>query len=272
MKRHLLFLLHAILLMFLTDAAQAGQSVIRILHINDFHGFAEPYKPYGSDEMLGGISFLAAEAERLSKEKPTLLLAAGDMIQGANWTNMFLGESVIELMNEMQVNRPLRNRQAWGRIDLTTHFSVDNAIFILLDSQIVQHKRKIEGEQYDWLENLLANSTKKHKFVFLHHPMYPEKGKGHNYGRSLDKYPKQRDRLQSLFVRYKVTAVFEGHEHLYLRKKINGIMHIITGGGGAPLYAEEKDGGFYHFIRITVNGDKVVGEVVDLEGRVKDSF
>jgi len=102
MKRHFLFLLSAILLIFLTDAAQAGQSVIRILYVNDFHGFAEPYKPYGSDEMLGGVSFLAAEAERLRKEKPTLFLAAGDMIQGANWANMFLGESVIELMNEMR--------------------------------------------------------------------------------------------------------------------------------------------------------------------------
>jgi len=102
MKRHFLFLLSAILLIFLTAAAQAGQSVIRILHINDFHGFAEPYKPYGSDELLGGISFLAAEAERLRKEKPTLLLAAGDMMQGSNWANMSLGESVIELMNEMR--------------------------------------------------------------------------------------------------------------------------------------------------------------------------
>lgn len=102
MKRHFLFLLSAILLIFITDAAQAGQSVIRILYVNDFHGFAEPYKPYGLDEMLGGVSFLAAEAERLRKEKPTLLLAAGDMIQGSNWANMFLGESVIELMNEMR--------------------------------------------------------------------------------------------------------------------------------------------------------------------------
>lgn len=102
MKRHFLFLLAAILLSFLTATAQAGQSVVRILYVNDFHGFAEPYNPYGSDEMLGGVSFLASEVERLRKEKPTLLLAAGDMIQGPNWANMFLGESVIELMNEMR--------------------------------------------------------------------------------------------------------------------------------------------------------------------------
>jgi 2',3'-cyclic-nucleotide 2'-phosphodiesterase (5'-nucleotidase family) len=102
MKKLFLFFLSVISLFILADAAQAGGSVIRILYVNDFHGFAEPYKPYGSNEMLGGISFLAAEAERLRKEKPTLLLAAGDMIQGANWANMFLGESVIELMNGMR--------------------------------------------------------------------------------------------------------------------------------------------------------------------------
>ena len=48
-------------------------------------------------------------------------------------------------------------------------------------------------------------------------------------------------------------------------------MHIITGGGGS-LYPNEKDGGFHHFVHITVNGDKVVGEVVDIRGRVRDSF
>src|SRR5574340_203503 len=105
MRRHFPFLLSAIFLVFLAvDAAQGGQSVVRILYVNDFHGFAEPSEPYGSDETLGGIAFLAAEAERLRREKPTLFLAAGDMMQGSNWTNMFLGESVIELMNEMRLD------------------------------------------------------------------------------------------------------------------------------------------------------------------------
>ena len=30
------------------------------------------------------------------------MLSAGDMIQGNNWTNLFQGESVIELMNAMR--------------------------------------------------------------------------------------------------------------------------------------------------------------------------
>jgi 2',3'-cyclic-nucleotide 2'-phosphodiesterase (5'-nucleotidase family) len=93
----------SVFLVFLYLPFTHGQQVeIRILHLNDFHGFAEPYQPIGSDELLGGISYLATKANELRKEKPTLLLCAGDMIQGHHWANLFQGESVIELMNEMK--------------------------------------------------------------------------------------------------------------------------------------------------------------------------
>lgn len=89
-------------LFFLPVSVVAGELLeIRILHINDFHGFSEPYKPLGSDEMLGGIAYLSEVANRLRNEKPTILLSAGDMIQGSNWANLFQGESVIALMNAM---------------------------------------------------------------------------------------------------------------------------------------------------------------------------
>jgi len=79
----------------------ATQHEIRILHMNDFHGFATAHKSYGSDEAQGGLAYLAARAEKLRAEKPTLFLAAGDMIQGNNWANLFQGKSSIEAMNAM---------------------------------------------------------------------------------------------------------------------------------------------------------------------------
>lgn len=69
-----------------------------------------------------------------------------------------------------------------------------------------------------------------------------------------------------------MTAVFAGHEHLYQRKQAGGIVHITTGGGGAPLYADEKDGGFHHYVLVNVDGEKVSGEVVDIGGKVRDRF
>ncbi|HMK50481.1 MAG TPA: 5'-nucleotidase C-terminal domain-containing protein [Thermodesulfovibrionales bacterium] len=91
-----------LLLAVCAAGASAEQKEIRLLYINDFHGFAEPHKPLGSQEMLGGIAFLAAKADKLRTEKPSLLLAAGDMIQGNNWANLFQGRSVIEVMNAMK--------------------------------------------------------------------------------------------------------------------------------------------------------------------------
>jgi len=90
------------LLLLSASFVQAAPTDIRILYVNDFHGFAEAYVPIGSKEPLGGIAYLAAKVNELRKEKPVLLLAAGDMIQGNNWTNLFLGASVIELMNAMR--------------------------------------------------------------------------------------------------------------------------------------------------------------------------
>lgn len=101
MKR-LNIILCSIFLFILVSIAYGEQVKIRILYFNDFHGFAEPHKPFGSDEIYGGIAYLAGEVGRLRKEKASLLLSAGDMIQGNNWTDLFRGESTIGLMNLMR--------------------------------------------------------------------------------------------------------------------------------------------------------------------------
>lgn len=90
-----------IIVLILLFSSLAFATEIRILHVNDFHGFAEGYKTVDSDRVLGGASHLAGIIERLRKEKPSLLLSAGDMIQGHIWANLFEGKSVIELMNAM---------------------------------------------------------------------------------------------------------------------------------------------------------------------------
>jgi 2',3'-cyclic-nucleotide 2'-phosphodiesterase (5'-nucleotidase family) len=74
---------------------------LRILYLNDFHGYAEPHQPAGSSQPMGGIAALAQEAQRLRAGQPSLLLAAGDMIQGNQWANFFQGESSVRLMNAL---------------------------------------------------------------------------------------------------------------------------------------------------------------------------
>ncbi len=151
-------------------------------------------------------------------------------------------------------------------------FTAGNSLFIVLDSFLEGQERRITGEQLVWLEGVLANFRQKHKFVFLHHPLYTDLAKGHRAHDSLDKYPESRDVLESLLARYKVDAVFAGHEHYYERRTVDGIAHVITGGGGARIFDREEDGGFFHFVKVTVDGNAVKAEVVDINGKVRDRF
>jgi hypothetical protein len=156
--------------------------------------------------------------------------------------------------------------------ELYYSFIAGNSLFVILDSQLKGQDQKVTGEQFEWLEGVLAGSRQKHAFAFVHHPLYPQPGKGRHSGNSLDLYKEDRDRLQTLFKKHHVTIVFNGHEHLYLRSTVEGIDHVITGGGGAPLYAPEGEGGFHHFVHVTVNGDDVKAEVMDIDGKVRDKF
>ena len=88
----------------------------------------------------------------------------------------------------------------------------------------------------------------------------------------MDRYPLERDDLHRFFLKTGVKAVFEGDDHRYDRMQKDGILYLITGGGGAPLTYFKKRGGFFHYAWISVQQQRVEGEVVDLEGRVRDRF
>ena len=91
-------------LITLFSATHAAEREIRILYLNDFHGFALPYSSKSAGPAEGGLAYLAGRVDQLRAEKPTLLLAAGDMIQGNNWANLFSGRSSIEALNAMKVD------------------------------------------------------------------------------------------------------------------------------------------------------------------------
>jgi 3',5'-cyclic AMP phosphodiesterase CpdA len=225
---------------------------------------------------------------QVMERKPAFVVSTGDQIEKPGnremWTNFWEMSRVVtvpyfftvgnhdihpnvagsEQTYKEQVNLP-------GN-ELYYSFTAGNSLFVVLDSYIEGEDKKITGEQFKWLEKVLAASKQRHMFVFVHHPLFPEAGKGKHHGNSLDRYKEDRDRLQALFVKHGVAMVLLGHEHMYLRKTVDGIPHIIAGGGGAPLYAKDEDGGFHHYVLVTVDGDKVSGEVVDIKGKARDTF
>lgn len=136
-------------------------------------------------------------------------------------------------------------------------FKYGDAEFFLLDTEVLKEHAKITGKQLEWLKKALKASKAKYKFAAFHRPMYPAKGIGHHHKDSLNIHPKLRDGLLELFKKYGVKYVYCGHEHFYNRQIHDGVTQIITGGAGAPLYADEAHGGFYHFLIVKINKDGV---------------
>lgn len=83
-----------------------------------------------------------------------------------------------------------------------------------------------EPEQIKWLEEELKGSTEDWKIAYFHHPLYSSGGR-HGSDEQL------RASLEPLFVKYGVSVVFSGHDHMYERTKPQqGITYFVTGSGG----------------------------------------
>jgi 3',5'-cyclic AMP phosphodiesterase CpdA len=108
------------------------------------------------------------------------------------------------------------------------------------------------SQQFAWLEKDLANTDRPWKVVFFHIPPYSSGRHGSDLS--------VRTALGPLFEQYGVDLVFSGHDHDYERSFANGVVYIVTGGGGAPLYDKETSNPYsvywaktYHFVLVEAN-------------------
>ncbi|MBM4339892.1 MAG: hypothetical protein FJ110_10135 [Deltaproteobacteria bacterium] len=148
-------------------------------------------------------------------------------------------------------------------------FHVGQGFFIILDSE--NGKGRISDDQRHWLKEIMESSDFTFKLAFLHRPLFLP-ADSFKRGSTMDKYPSDRDQLHQFFVKAKVNAVFAGDDHRYDRREKDGIVYIISGGGGAPLHPFKERGGYFHYVWVSIQTDWIEGEVVDLEGQVRDRF
>ena len=125
--------------------------------------------------------------------------------------------------------------------------------------------------QYNWLENDLAMTTKPWKIIVFHEPGWSAGGHANN--------TVVQDDIQPLCETYGVDIVFAGHNHYYARADVNGIQHITTGGGGAPLTTPDLGYPYVvaaedtrHFCGIEIQGETLYLNVWDTQGRVIDAL
>ena len=123
----------------------------------------------------------------------------------------------------------------------TYAFGYGNIFVVAVDSNIAN-----DDQQFDWVKGQLegpgAARRYQHKVAFFHHPVFSS---GPHGVRLESPTGHLRRRYMPLFRRHRVNLLLSGHEHLYEhwveRHEDQGkryrIDQIVTGGGGAPLYA-----------------------------------
>jgi hypothetical protein len=125
--------------------------------------------------------------------------------------------------------------------------------------------------EYAWIVSDLASTTKLWKLILLHEPGWSAGG-GHGNNTLVQ------DFIQPLCLEYGVVMVLAGHNHYYARAVVDGVQHVTTGGGGAPLHT--PDSGYphvvaaeeaHHYCCIEIDGARLRLAAVALEGDTLDT-
>ncbi|HET7769499.1 MAG TPA: metallophosphoesterase, partial [Chloroflexota bacterium] len=155
-------------------------------------------------------------------------------------------------------------------------FDAGPAHFVALD--VVFSDTEPGSAQYRWLDQDLAQTDRRWKFVYFHYPPY-NASPHHRSNLRL------RTALEPLFLRHKVSAVFNGHGHLYERAygasaapNAPPMLWIVSGGGGGvpqppgreafTQYTEVT----FHFLRVQIRGERLSITGVRPDGSEFDRF
>ncbi|MHA1729570.1 MAG: metallophosphoesterase family protein [Promethearchaeota archaeon] len=151
-----------------------------------------------------------------------------------------------------------------------SYYSINYGVthLIVLDD----NKGILDEKQYNWLVNDLENHLDyKWIIVFAHKPLYSGAYRGVR--------KKLISQLEPLFKKYNVNLFIGSHYHNYERLQIDGITHIVSAGGGAPLTELKKDmpqlikhETVYHYLLISIEISKLHAAVFDINNEKIDEF
>jgi hypothetical protein len=144
--------------------------------------------------------------------------------------------------------------QTWNQ-PLYYHFTYQNSLFLILNSDGIDWENQIDPDQMAWLRKRLDASDAEHIFVFIHRP---------------PALLKEADALHNLLRSYPVRYAFYGHHHHYHFIERDGIRYIMTNASGNTASEHEEVGGFDHVIQVAVREDQVATAVIKADSIVAE--
>ncbi len=151
--------------------------------------------------------------------------------------------------------------------------------------------------QYDWLVDTLSKSTATHKFIYIHHLLVGnatsrggvEIAKLNEWGgNNVDgTYGFDKNRpgwgkpIHQLLIDNKVGFVFKGHDHLYVKQELDGIIYQTLPQPSHPGdkldvtqygYLSGKGVGGSGFLKVRTEGKSAYVEFIKFDGVTADSY
>jgi PKD repeat protein len=217
----------------------------------------------------------------------TIALFSGDYIYSDTetyWANEFFPRTQANLLrfqSEVPIMPCRGNHEGTGTVFnkyypypyvANFYYSFDyGPVHVAVVDQNPNSNPMISSAQLTWLNNDLASTTKVWKILVFHSPGWSAGG-GHENDAQV-----QTD-IQPLCVQYGVSFVFCGDNHYYARAVVDGVNHITTGGGGAPLYNSQSGYPYivvtednYQFCKIDIQGNTLYYNAVDYLGNIIDT-
>lgn len=276
-----LILFISVILFSFNSYAGSVRDVIR--NIEQVQSIVPPFQFAVIGDSRDGEKVYTQLIQAILERKPDFIIHLGDMIAKPDekeWRQFFeiskpIGLPFFPVAGNHDVGTTLLGEEIYRKQFLLPEgkayycFRAGGRLFIILDSE--KGGGKIVDDQWLWLKDILTSSNDAFKLVFLHRPLFLPMD-SFKIGKGMDRYIFERDNLHRLFVKTKVGAVFTADDHRYDRREKEGILYFITGGGGAPLYALTERGGYFHYVWVSVQTDRIEGEAVDLDGEVRDRF
>lgn len=151
--------------------------------------------------------------------------------------------------------------------------------------------------QYDWLVDTLKNSKERHKFIYIHHLLVGDQtsrggveialknewgGKNNDGSYGFDTYrPGWGKPIHQLLIDHKVGFVFKGHDHLYVKQELDGIIYQTVPQPSHPGdkinvnqygYISGKGVGGSGFLKVSTNGNIAKVDFISFDGKLADSY
>ena len=213
----------------------------------------------------------------VAKAKPEFVITVGDHIEGYEQTDTLKLDQEWQEYKAIVAPIKVPFHYTPGNHDITydnalgtyernagqpyNSFDYKGMHFVVLDASRWESSDLLPAAQLDWLAADLAKAAKaKNTFVFFHKPFW-----------TASVAEGKHDTLHSLFKKYGVDAVFNGHNHEYFSATYDGIKYTAVGSSGGGTEPGPTNI-LYHWTLVTVDDKKGITIEPELLGGEKRAW